>query len=97
MGRNHHRCRFDRFRLRAYLSWTIMAAEVPFLAATHKHSRAFLRARTHKLRHPPHCVDQHLRANLSGTHLADRFRFNTLLTIASEMILVPYFLVGGSC
>ena len=40
----------------AYLSWTIMAAEVPFLAATHKkHSRAFLRARTHKLRHPLHC------------------------------------------
>ncbi len=74
-----------------------MAAEVPFLAATHKDSHAFLRARTHKLRHPPRCGDQHLRANLSGTHLADRFRLHTLLTIASEMILVPYFLVGASC
>lgn len=39
----------------AYLSWTIMAAEVPFWLPLIKHSRAFLRARTHKLRHPPHC------------------------------------------
>lgn len=39
----------------AYLSWTIMAAEVPFLAATHKAFPRILRARTHKLRHPPHC------------------------------------------
>lgn len=39
----------------AYLSWTIMAAEVPFWPPLIKHSRAFLRARTHKLRHPPHC------------------------------------------
>ncbi len=74
-----------------------MAAEVPFLAAIIKHSHAFLRARTHKLRHPPTVVDQHLRANLSGTHLADRFDYNTLLTIASEMILVPYFLAARSC
>ena len=37
-------------------------------------------------------ADQHLCANLSGAHLADRFRdYNTLLIIASEMILVPYF------
>lgn len=39
----------------AYLSWTIMAAEVPFLAATHKAFPRILRARTHKLRHPLHC------------------------------------------
>lgn len=39
----------------AYLSWTIMAAEVPFWLPLIKHSHAFLRARTHKLRHPPRC------------------------------------------
>ena len=75
-----------------------MAAEVPFLAATHKAFPAHFCAPEHTS-----CairltvVDQHLRANLSGTHLADRFRYNTLLTIASEMILVPYFWSGRSC
>ncbi|XPE36058.1 amino acid permease [Shigella flexneri] len=57
----------------AYLSWTIMAAEVHFLAPTGQ--RAFPRPYTPKR---TSCairltvVAQHLRANLSGTHLAGR-------------------------
>ncbi len=74
-----------------------MAAEVPFLPPLIKHSRAFLRARTHKLRLRLTVVDQHLRANLSGTHLATGSDYNTLLTIASEMILVPYSWSARSC
>ncbi|MCA7470118.1 amino acid permease [Escherichia coli] len=57
----------------AYLSWTIMAAEVPFLAATHK---AFPRI--------------FARQNAQAAPSASLW-----LTIASEMILVPYFLVGA--
>ncbi|HCO5895817.1 TPA: amino acid permease [Escherichia coli] len=57
----------------AYLSWTIMAAEVPFLAATHK---AF----------PSIFARQNAQAAPSAS---------LWLTIASEMILVPYFLVGA--
>lgn len=80
----------------AYLSWTIMAAEVPFLAATHK---AFPRlfARQNKNNAPS--------ASLWLTNISVQVSlvliwltgsdYNTLLTIASEMILVPYFLVGA--
>ncbi|WBM68892.1 amino acid permease [Buttiauxella sp. WJP83] len=80
----------------AYLSWTIMAAEVPFLAATHK---AFPKmfARQNKNNAPS--------ASLWLTNISvqiclvliwlTRSDYNTLLTIASEMILVPYFLVGA--
>lgn len=80
----------------AYLSWTIMAAEVPWLAATHK---AFPRpfARQNKNNAPS--------ASLWLTNISvqvslvliwlTRSDYNTLLTIASEMILVPYFLVGA--
>ena len=80
----------------AYLSWTIMAAEVPFLAATHK---AFPRlfARQNKNSAPS--------ASLWLTNISVQVclvliwltgsDYNTLLTIASEMILVPYFLVGA--
>ncbi len=55
-GRNHHRCRFDRFRLRRVLKLDHHGgrSSVPRLPLI-KHSHAFLRARTHKLRHPPHC------------------------------------------
>ncbi|STU83553.1 putative arginine/ornithine antiporter [Klebsiella pneumoniae subsp. pneumoniae] len=39
----------------AYLSWTIMAAEVPFLAATHKaFPRLFARQNSNNAP-PPHC------------------------------------------
>ncbi|WP_213715826.1 amino acid permease [Cedecea lapagei] len=80
----------------AYLSWTIMAAEVPLLASTHK---AFPKmfARQNKNNAPS--------ASLWLTNISVQVclvliwltgsDYNTLLTIASEMILVPYFLVGA--
>ncbi|EMH4160961.1 amino acid permease [Pluralibacter gergoviae] len=80
----------------AYLSWTIMAAEVPWLAATHK---AFPRifARMNSNGAPS--------ASLWLTNVSVQVclvliwltgsDYGTLLTIASEMILVPYLLVGA--
>lgn len=80
----------------AYLRWTIMAAEVPFLAATHK---AFPRlfARQNSNNAPS--------ASLWLTNISVQVSlvliwltgsdYGTLLTIASEMILVPYLLVGA--
>ncbi|XTZ36646.1 amino acid permease [Salmonella enterica] len=80
----------------AYLSWTIMAAEVPLLAATHK---AFPRILTHQNKNNAPA------ASLWLTNISVQIcllliwltgsDYNTLLTIASEMILVPYFLVGA--
>lgn len=80
----------------AYLSWTIMAAEVPYLAATHK---AFPRlfARTNKNNAPSSSLwltNISVQASLVLIWLTGS-DYNTLLTIASEMILVPYFLVGA--
>ncbi len=82
----------------AYLSWTIMAAEVPFLAATHKaFPRIFARqnaqaAPSASLWLTNICVQICLVLIwLTGSD------YNTLLTIASEMILVPYFLSARSC
>lgn len=80
----------------AYLSWTIMAAEVPYLAATHKaFPRIFSRQNDNNA--PS--------ASLWLTNISVQVclvliwltnsDYNTLLTIASEMILVPYFLVGA--
>ncbi|WP_130835056.1 basic amino acid/polyamine antiporter [[Erwinia] mediterraneensis] len=79
----------------AYLSWTIMAAEVPFLAAQ---QGAFPRsiARQNQRNAPSASLwltngsVQICLILIAVTH-AD---YNTLLTIASEMILVPYLLVG---
>ncbi len=80
----------------AYLSWTIMAAEVPLVAATYK---AFPRifARQNKNNAPA--------ASLWLTNISvqacllliwiTHADYSTLLNIASEMILVPYFLVGA--
>ena len=80
----------------AYLSWTIMAAEVPWLAATHK---AFPRifARQNASGAPS--------SSLWLTNISVQIclvliwltgsDYGTLLTIASEMILVPYLLVGA--
>jgi len=80
----------------AYLSWTIMAAEVPMLAAgngTFPRSLARQNARGAPS------------ASLWLTNLSVQAcliliwltgsDYNTLLTIASEMVLVPYFLVGA--
>lgn len=80
----------------AYLSWTIMAAEVPLLAATHK---AFPRmfARQNKNNAPSASLwltNISVQACLVLIWLTGS-DYNTLLTIASEMILVPYFLVGA--
>ncbi|STI75810.1 arginine/ornithine antiporter [Escherichia coli] len=73
-----------------------MAAEVPFLAATHKaFPRIFARqnaqaAPSASLWLTNICVQICLVLIwLTGSD------YNTLLTIASEMILVPYFLVGA--
>ena len=79
----------------AYLSWTIMAAEVPFIAAQ---QGAFPRsiARQNSRGAPAASLwltngsVQICLVLIALTH-AD---YNTLLTIASEMILVPYLLVG---
>ncbi|MFP5593902.1 amino acid permease [Kluyvera sp. 142486] len=80
----------------AYLSWTIMAAEVPLLAATHK---AFPRifARQNANNAPSASLwltNLSVQASLVLIWLTGS-DYNTLLTIASEMILVPYFLVGA--
>ncbi|HBS3682515.1 amino acid permease [Klebsiella quasipneumoniae] len=80
----------------AYLSWTIMAAEVPYLAATHK---AFPRlfARQNRNNAPSASLwltNISVQASLVLIWLTDS-DYGTLLTIASEMILVPYLLVGA--
>ena len=79
----------------AYLSWTIMAAEVPFLAAQ---QGAFPRSIARQNRHNSPSASLWLTNGsvqicliLIALTGAD---YNTLLTIASEMILVPYLLVG---
>ncbi|AXG47268.1 amino acid permease [Photorhabdus laumondii subsp. laumondii] len=80
----------------AYLSWTIMAAEVPFIAAQHgSFPKVFNRqnrnnAPSSSLWFTNGAVQLSLVLIwLSGSN------YNSLLTIASEMILVPYFLVGA--
>ncbi|EOU1312197.1 amino acid permease [Klebsiella quasipneumoniae] len=80
----------------AYLSWTIMAAEVPYLAATHK---AFPRlfARQNRNNSPSASLwltNISVQASLVLIWLTGS-DYGTLLTIASEMILVPYLLVGA--
>jgi len=79
----------------AYLSWTIMAAEVPFLAAQ---QGAVPRSIARQNRHNAPAASLWLTNGsvqvcliLIAVTGAD---YNTLLTIASEMILVPYLLVG---
>ncbi|QJC30991.1 basic amino acid/polyamine antiporter [Enterobacteriaceae endosymbiont of Macroplea appendiculata] len=80
----------------AYLSWTIMAAEVPLIAAQHKMFPPIL-AQQNKKQIPIYSL---WLTNISMqifliliwlTHID----YNYLLTLASEMILIPYFLVGA--
>lgn len=80
----------------AYLSWTIMAAEVPMIAAQHG---AFPRILSRQNARGAPAASLWLTNGsiqlcliLIGWTGAD---YSTLLTIASEMILVPYFLVGA--
>ncbi|MBP2171533.1 arginine:ornithine antiporter/lysine permease [Erwinia toletana] len=80
----------------AYLSWTIMAAEVPLIAAQ---QGAFPRSLSRQNRRGAPAASLWLTNGsvqiclilIWLTH-AD---YNTLLTIASEMILLPYLLVGA--
>ena len=80
----------------AYLSWTIMAAEVPLLAATHKaFPRIFARQNANNAPSASLWLTNiSVQASLVLIWLT-KSDYNTLLTIASEMILVPYFLVGA--
>ncbi|MCT2387158.1 amino acid permease [Erwinia pyrifoliae] len=80
----------------AYLSWTIMAAEVPLIAAQHGAFPRSLSRLNHRgapaasLWLTNSCVQVCLiLICLTGSD------YGTLLTIASEMILVPYLLVGA--
>ena len=80
----------------AYLSWTIMAAEVPNLAATHK-AFPHLFARQNRNNAPSASLwltNISVQASLVLIWLTGS-DYGTLLTIASEMILVPYLLVGA--
>lgn len=80
----------------AYLSWTIMAAEVPFLASQHGAFPKIFGKQNAK-----EAPASSLWLTNSAVQLtliviwATGANYNNLLTIASEMILVPYFLVGA--
>ncbi|WON78653.1 amino acid permease [Serratia sp. UGAL515B_01] len=80
----------------AYLSWTIMAAEVPLLAAQHGAFPKILRKQNEN-----HAPSASLWLTNGAVQIAlviiwlTGSNYNSLLTIASEMILVPYFLVGA--
>ncbi|WP_024555094.1 amino acid permease [Franconibacter helveticus] len=80
----------------AYLSWTIMAAEVPLLAARY---RAFPKALLRQNANNAPAASLWLTNASVQVCLvliwATGSDYNTLLTIASEMILVPYLLVGA--
>lgn len=80
----------------AYLSWTIMAAEIPLLAAQHGAFPKILRKQNKN-----HAPSASLWLTNGAVQIAlviiwlTGSNYNSLLTIASEMILVPYFLVGA--
>ncbi|KOC90236.1 amino acid permease [Winslowiella iniecta] len=80
----------------AYLSWTIMAAEVPFIAAQ---QGAFPRSLSKQNDRSAPSASLWLTNGSVQLCLIliwlTHSDYNTLLTIASEMILVPYFLVGA--
>ncbi|CAL1329502.1 basic amino acid/polyamine antiporter [Candidatus Providencia siddallii] len=80
----------------AYLSWIIMSSEVPYIASKHKlFPKIFNKL---NLNNTPF-------ASLLLTNITIQIsiiliwlsgsNYNTLLTISSEMILIPYFLVGA--
>ncbi|EKT62707.1 arginine/ornithine antiporter [Providencia burhodogranariea DSM 19968] len=80
----------------AYLSWTIMAAEVPYIAAQHQ-SFPKIFNKLNKNDAPSSSLwltNAAVQLSLVLIWLSGS-NYNTLLTIASEMILVPYFLVGA--
>ena len=79
----------------AYLSWTIMAAEIPFLAArTDSFPRIIARQNRHNA---PSGSLWLTNGSVQVCLLIIRLThadYNNLLNIASEMVLVPYLLVG---
>ncbi|KGD81124.1 amino acid/polyamine/organocation transporter (APC superfamily) [Pantoea sp. PNA 14-12] len=79
----------------AYLSWTIMAAEVPFIAAQ---QGAFPRSIARQnVRNAPAASLWLTNGSVQVCLILIALTgadYNMLLTIASEMILVPYLLVG---
>ncbi|ELX8378270.1 amino acid permease [Providencia vermicola] len=80
----------------AYLSWTIMAAEVPYIAAQYQ-SFPKIFNKLNKNDAPSSSLwltNGAVQLSLILIWLSGS-NYNTLLTIASEMILVPYFLVGA--
>ncbi|PHM60210.1 basic amino acid/polyamine antiporter [Xenorhabdus ishibashii] len=80
----------------AYLSWTIMAAEVPFIASLHGSFPKVFKKQNSK-----QAPESSLWITNGAIQLSlvliwlSSSNYNTLLSIASEMILVPYFLVGA--
>jgi arginine:ornithine antiporter / lysine permease len=80
----------------AYLSWTIMAAEIPFISAQ---QGAFPKALAVQNRHNAPVASLWLTNGIVQAALIFIWltgsNYNTLLSVASEMILVPYFLVGA--
>ncbi|QJC35030.1 basic amino acid/polyamine antiporter [Enterobacteriaceae endosymbiont of Donacia piscatrix] len=80
----------------SYLSWTIMAAEVPWIAAKNKIFPKIL-SKQNSYQAPLYAL---WLTNISMQICLiliwiTKINYNKLLTIASEMILVPYFLVGA--
>ncbi|WP_045960576.1 basic amino acid/polyamine antiporter [Xenorhabdus poinarii] len=80
----------------AYLSWTIMAAEVPFIASLHgSFPKEFKKQNSQKSPASSLWItNMAIQLSLVLIWLSGS-NYNTLLSIASEMILVPYFLVGA--
>lgn len=80
----------------AYLSWTILAAEVPYVAAL---QGAFPRYLSKMNANGSPAASLWLTNGAVQIALLLIYMYggtyNTLLTIASEMVLVPYFLVGA--
>ncbi|QJC35863.1 basic amino acid/polyamine antiporter [Enterobacteriaceae endosymbiont of Donacia sparganii] len=80
----------------SYLSWTIMAAEVPWIAAKNNIFPKIL-SRQNNNQAPIYAlwftnISMQICLILIGITKLD---YNKLLTIASEMILIPYFLIGA--
>ncbi|MDX7990969.1 amino acid permease [Xenorhabdus sp. psl] len=80
----------------AYLSWTIMAAEVPFIASLHgSFPKEFNKQNNKKAPESSLWITNGVVQIFLVLICLSGSNYNTLLSIASEMILVPYFLVGA--
>uniref|UniRef100_A0A3B0MGL0 Arginine/ornithine antiporter n=1 Tax=Arsenophonus endosymbiont of Trialeurodes vaporariorum TaxID=235567 RepID=A0A3B0MGL0_9GAMM len=80
----------------AYLSWTIMATEIPYITLLHGSFPKIFKSQNKN-----NAPSSSLWLTNGAVQLAliliwlSGSNYNILLTIASEMILVPYFLVGA--